>query len=169
MKRYFRLMRGYDPQKGGLNDLNELLNEFGIKFEVAHDTLYIEANEEYLEKYRKTSNNVGRPRKEFDFEYVEEQKKIGKTNKEIYESLGISKALFYRNMKERESMMEKNVDQRSYLMEQYKIAINDFKLAINEDEQWKARKELAKLEQTAVEMYGNAFCDELEKLKNEIK
>lgn len=169
MKKYFKLMRGYDPQKGGLNDLNELLNEFGIKFEVAHDTLYIEANEEYLEKYKKPSNNVGRPRKEFDFEYVEEQKKIGKTNKEIYEALGISKALFYRNMKEMGSMMKRTVDQRAYLMEQYKLAISDFKVAKNEDEQWKARKELAKLEQTAVEMYGNAFCDELEKLKNEIK
>ena len=169
MKKYFKLMRGYDPQKGGLNDLNELLNEFGIKFEVSHDTLYIEANEEYLEKYKKTSNNVGRPRKEFDFEYVEEQKKIGKTNKEIYEALGISKALFYRNMKERGSMMEGTVDQRSYLIEQYTLAISDFKIAKNEDEQWKARKELAKLEQTAVEMYGNDFCKELEKLKNEIK
>lgn len=65
-------------------------------------------------------------------------------------------------------MMERTMNQRSYLMEQYKLAINDFKLAINEDEQWKARKELAKLEQTAVEMYGNAFCDELEKLKKEV-
>lgn len=64
--------------------------------------------------------------------------------------------------------MERTMNQRSYLMEQYKLAINDFKLAINEDEQWKAHKELAKLEQTAVEMYGNAFCDELEKLKKEV-
>lgn len=64
--------------------------------------------------------------------------------------------------------MERTMNQRSYLMKQYKLAINDFKLAINEDEQWKARKELAKLEQTAVEMYGNAFCDELEKLKKEV-
>lgn len=65
-------------------------------------------------------------------------------------------------------MMERTVDQRSYLMDQYKIAISNFTVARSEDEQWKARKELAKLEQTAVEMYGNDFCKELEKLKKEV-
>lgn len=66
-------------------------------------------------------------------------------------------------------MMERTINQKSYLMEQYKLAVSNFRVAKNEDEQWKAREKLAKLEQTAVEMYGNAFCDELEKLKNEIK
>ena len=47
--------------------------------------------------------------------------------------------------------------------------MEQYKLAINEDAQWKARKELAKLEQIALEMYGNDFCKELEKLKKEIK
>lgn len=166
MKKYFKLLKGYDPQRGGLNDLNRLLNEFGIKFNVSHDTLYVDVDEENLERYRKKPENIGRPRKEFDFSYVEAQKEIGKTNKEIYEELGISKALFYKNMKERG---ERTVDQRGYLLGQYKLAISDFKCARDEDEQWNARKELANLERTATEMYGSSFCDELEKLKNEIK
>lgn len=114
VKKYFKLLKGYDPQRGGLNDLNKVLNEFGIKFSVSHDTLYVDVDEENLEKYRKKPDNIGRPRKEFDFKYVEAQKEMGKTNKEIYEALGISKALFYKKMNEKERCVEYEVKKISH-------------------------------------------------------
>lgn len=57
-------------------------------------------------------------------------------------------------------------DQKEYLKEQYKLAWSDFQIARSEDEQWEARKRLAKLEQTAIELYGNRFAEELRKIRN---
>lgn len=57
-------------------------------------------------------------------------------------------------------------DSREYLTEQYKLAWSDFQIAGSEDEQWDARKRLAKIEQTAIELYGNRFAEELRQIRN---
>lgn len=57
-------------------------------------------------------------------------------------------------------------DSREYLAEQYKLAWSDFQIAGSEDEQWDARKRLAKIEQTAIELYGNGFVEELRQIRN---
>ena len=47
------------------------------------------------------NNKAGRPiEHEIDFEKVQQMKADGKTNKEIYTELGISKSLFYLKMRE---------------------------------------------------------------------
>ena len=43
---------------------------------------------------------------------------------------------------------------REYILNRYKLAMQDFQLARNEDEQWTARKEMARLERLASELYG---------------
>lgn len=57
---------------------------------------------------------------------------------------------------------------KKYIEEQYKLAISDFKIAKTEDEQWQARKDMARIEALATEKYGFEYCDELQKLKSEI-
>lgn len=57
-------------------------------------------------------------------------------------------------------------DSREYLKEQYKVAWSDFQIARSEDEQWDARKRLAKIEQTAIELYGNGFVEDLRNIRN---
>lgn len=57
-------------------------------------------------------------------------------------------------------------DSKAYLKEQYEIAWSDFLISQTEDEQWDARKRLAKIEQTAIEVYGNSFAEELRKIRN---
>ena len=52
-------------------------------------------------------------------------------------------------------------DHRQYLQEQYALAMLDFKCAADEDEQWTARKAMAKIERTAAELYGFNFADSL--------
>ena len=53
-----------------------------------------------------------------------------------------------------------------YFKNQYKMAMMDFLSASCEDDQWIARKRMAKLERLASEMYGFDFSD---KLKQEAK
>ena len=48
---------------------------------------------------------------------------------------------------------------REYILNRYKLAMQDFQLARNEDEQWTARKEMARLERLASELYGFDFAD----------
>ena len=48
---------------------------------------------------------------------------------------------------------------KTYLLDQYRLAILDFQTAHTEEDQWNARKTMARLERTAIELYG----DELEK------
>lgn len=54
-------------------------------------------------------------------------------------------------------------DHKSYLDEQYKLAVLDFQTAHTEDEQWNARKRMAQVERTASELYGFAYADQLHK------
>lgn len=55
---------------------------------------------------------------------------------------------------------------KEYFLEQYHLAMLDFKTAKTEDEQWDARKRMAGLERTASELYGWQFADELRKKEN---
>lgn len=57
---------------------------------------------------------------------------------------------------------------KKYLENEYKQAIREFKAAIDENAQWKARKSMAQLEMIAGQMYGFDYMDELHKLTNEI-
>ena len=58
--------------------------------------------------------------------------------------------------------------EKSYLEEQYRLAVSDFKVARNEDEQWEARKTMARLEQIAEQAYGADYADQLAQLKESI-
>lgn len=48
---------------------------------------------------------------------------------------------------------------KDYISDQYHLAVLDYKLAKNEEEQWSARRVLARLEKLASELFGFAFCD----------
>lgn len=50
---------------------------------------------------------------------------------------------------------------KSYIEHEYKLAVMDFKLAKNEDEQWDARRTMAKLEQIAMQEFGFDYADQL--------
>lgn len=50
---------------------------------------------------------------------------------------------------------------KKYIEEQYHLAVLDFKTAKNEDEQWQARKTMARLEQIAMQEYGFEYADSL--------
>lgn len=50
---------------------------------------------------------------------------------------------------------------KEYLEEQYKIAVSDFKVARNENAQWDARKEMARLETLMTQLYGSEYCKEV--------
>ena len=81
-----------------VKDLNNILNDkvcFSIDADCKLNILV------YEENLKKSKPKAGRPVLHyFDFEKVEQMKAAGKTNKEIYTELGISKALFYLRMKE---------------------------------------------------------------------
>lgn len=80
-----------------VEDLNKLLNGT-VKFSIDEKgKLNILVYEEKL----KSKAKAGRPvEHEIDFDLVAKMKTEGKTNKEIYTELGISKALYYLRMKE---------------------------------------------------------------------
>lgn len=61
-----------------------------------------------------------------------------------------------------------NMD-KEYLMEQYRLAILNFQTAHNEDEQWSARKQMANIERTALELFGNELDQEFESMKDTIR
>lgn len=58
---------------------------------------------------------------------------------------------------------------KEYLIDQYKLAVSDFKIAHNEDEQFEARNRMANLEKMAAESFGFDFCDELHEYSNELR
>lgn len=101
----FYLPKSYNLEKGqgAIDDLNNLLNEAGVFFDVSKNNigqrLIIKIDEEKFKKV--TTCKSGRPiEHEIDFGKVQQLKADGKTNKEIYTELGISKSLFYLKMKE---------------------------------------------------------------------
>ena len=50
---------------------------------------------------------------------------------------------------------------KDYIERHYHQAVLDFKLAANEDEQWDARKTMARLEALAIELFGEKYSQEL--------
>ena len=60
--------------------------------------------------------------------------------------------------------MERKENLKPYIEEQYRLAVSQFrvgKLSKNENVQWNARKDMAKLEILATEMYGADYADDL--------
>lgn len=56
---------------------------------------------------------------------------------------------------------------KNYIENQYRLAWLDFKTAHTEDEQWTARKQMAKLEALASELFGFEYADSLQTLRAE--
>lgn len=60
--------------------------------------------------------------------------------------------------------MERKENLKPYIEEQYRLAVSQFRvgqISENEDVQWDARKDMAKLEILATEMYGADYADDL--------
>lgn len=110
IKKYFYLQRNYDLKKGQrtIRDLNQILKDFGVNFNVVEENiskkLLIEIDEEKLKSVKEKKENnakVGRPvEHRIDFKAVERMQAEGMTNKQIYEKLDVSKALFYKRLAE---------------------------------------------------------------------
>lgn len=54
---------------------------------------------------------------------------------------------------------------KQMIEQQYKVAVLDYQIARNKDEQWGARKRMADLERTASVLYGCDYADSLDELK----
>lgn len=52
---------------------------------------------------------------------------------------------------------------KEYLRKQYHLAVLEFKTAHNEDAKWKAREQMARIERTAIELFGDDFVQEIRK------
>lgn len=52
---------------------------------------------------------------------------------------------------------------KEYIKKQYHQAILEFKTAISEDAQWQAREQMARIERTALELFGEHFVQEIRK------
>ncbi len=50
---------------------------------------------------------------------------------------------------------------KEYLRKEYHLAVLEFKTAHNEDAQWKAREQMARIERTALELFGDDFVQEI--------
>lgn len=57
---------------------------------------------------------------------------------------------------------------KSYIEHEYDLAILDLQTAHNEDEQWSARKNMARLERLASSCYGLDYMDELHQKINSL-
>lgn len=52
---------------------------------------------------------------------------------------------------------------KEYLRKQYHQAMLEFETAISEDAQWQARGQMARIERTALELFGEEFVNEIRK------
>lgn len=52
---------------------------------------------------------------------------------------------------------------KEYIRKQYHQAMLEFETAISEDAQWKAREQMARIERTALELFGEEFVNEIRK------
>ena len=57
--------------------------------------------------------------------------------------------------------MSENIFSKESIEKEYNFAWFDFCMAHTDDDQWKARKRMARLERTAAEMYGFDYADSL--------
>lgn len=51
--------------------------------------------------------------------------------------------------------------EKEYIEKEYRLAALDYRTARNEDEQWNARKAMARLERIAAQAYGFEYADSL--------
>lgn len=112
MKSTIRLAYSNDMDKCGLTALNQLLNVYGISFvedEKTYTTksgntnkqklLHINVDEEILHQYKKCSGKkAGRPTLDIDYDRIVECKRQGMDVNAICKCIGISRALYYRNV-----------------------------------------------------------------------
>lgn len=52
---------------------------------------------------------------------------------------------------------------KEYLRKEYHLAVLEFKTAHNENAQWQAREQMAGIERTALELFGDDFVQEIRK------
>lgn len=121
IKKFFYLRNNYDESKGQktIDDLNDILFGAGISFSVQADRtgkkLIVNIDEEMLKSVKEKNARVGRPvEKEINFAWVNQMQEKGMTNKEIYERLGVSKALFYKRLKEYKYINRRWGDKMTY-------------------------------------------------------
>ncbi|MBQ5852120.1 MAG: hypothetical protein IIW54_15115 [Lachnospiraceae bacterium] len=106
IKKNFYLASTFDVVKGqpAIDDLNNMLECVGVSFSIreiktGHKKIFIEVDEDKLRTA--TNTKAGRPiEHKFDIAEIEQMKASGMNNKQIYESLGMSKSLFYLKMRE---------------------------------------------------------------------
>lgn len=102
----------YDKSEADLQKLNELLNDYGVRFTPDHEDhtnkdgkkttqklLHIEVDEDILHQYKKTrKSNAGRPTVQIDYDKIVELKRKGLDVNGICKELKISRALYYREV-----------------------------------------------------------------------
>ena len=52
---------------------------------------------------------------------------------------------------------------KAYLSKQYHQAMIEYKTAISEDAQWQAREQMAMIERTSIELFGEEFVNKIRK------
>lgn len=111
MKTTLRIDRSNDYDKCRLKELNELLNPYGITFTpdtteytntrtqktAVQDLLHIEVDETILHNTRSEAK-AGRPPKKIDYDKIVELKRKELDVNSICNELGISRALYYREV-----------------------------------------------------------------------
>ena len=111
MKTTLRIDRSNDYDKCRLKELNELLNPYGITFTpdtteytntrtqktAVQDLLHIEVDETILHNTRSEAK-AGRPPKKIDYDKIVELKRKELDVNSICKELGISRALYYREV-----------------------------------------------------------------------
>lgn len=58
---------------------------------------------------------------------------------------------------------------KTYLLDQYRLAVLDFQTAHTEEDQWNARKQMANIERTALELFGTELEKDFEQMKATIR
>ena len=110
MKTTLRIDRSNDYDKCRLKELNELLNPYGITFTpdtteytntrtqktAVQDLLHIEVDETILKS--RSEAKAGRPPKKIDYDKIVELKRKDLDVNSICKELGISRALYYREV-----------------------------------------------------------------------
>lgn len=110
MKTTLRIDRSNDYDKCRLKELNELLNPYGITFTPDQEAyknrdgrnciqklLHIDVNESVLHSTRSEAK-AGRPPKKIDYDKIVELKRKDLDVSSICKELGISRALYYREV-----------------------------------------------------------------------
>lgn len=56
-----------------------------------------------------------------------------------------------------------------YIEREYQQAVSDFKCSHTEDEQWKCRATMARLQNIAMQLFGFEYADSLTELSSELE